>query len=77
MVGPTRDQDELGGSGDIWEYICDIIVQGDWEDRDDDFRFRNVNEGSDMDGRTWDCLRGIGLSCGIKKREIEKLARTC
>ena len=29
------------GSGDIWRYVRDIIVQGDWEDRDDDFTFRN------------------------------------
>ena len=28
-------------SGDIWKYDCDIVVQGDWEDRDDDFTFKN------------------------------------
>ena len=41
IVEPMEDWDELGGSGDIWRYIRDIIVQGDWEDRDDDFTFRN------------------------------------
>ena len=40
-MGLTRDLDELGGSGDIWGNIHDIVVQGDWEDRDDDFRFRD------------------------------------
>ena len=42
MVEPMEDQDELGGSGDIWRYICDIVVQGDWEDKNDDFTFRST-----------------------------------
>ena len=65
MVEPMEDQDKLGGSGDIWEYRCDIVVQGDWEDRDDDFRFEMVNEGSDMGGRTWDhfCDVSAMISC--------------
>ena len=41
IVEPMEDQDKLRGSGDIWKYIRDIVVQGDWEDRDDDFTFRN------------------------------------
>ena len=38
---PMEDLDELGWSGDIWECGHDIVVQGDWEDRDDDFTFRD------------------------------------
>ena len=56
-----EDQDELGESGDIWEYICDIVVQGDWEDRDDDLHLGRLNEGFDMGGRTWDCVRDMSV----------------
>ena len=41
IVEPMEGQDKLGWSGDIWEYGRDIVVQGDWEDRDDDFTFRD------------------------------------
>ena len=36
-----EDYDELGASGGIWRYIRDIVVQGDWEDKNDDFTFRS------------------------------------
>ena len=42
IVEPMEDQDELGGSDDIWRYIRDIVVQGDWEDKNDDFTFMST-----------------------------------
>ena len=54
-----EDQDKLGGSCDIWRYIHDIVVQGDWEDRTDDFTFEKVNEGSGMGGRAWN----VSVTC--------------
>ena len=42
MVEPMEDWDELGGSGNIWRNIHDIVVQGDWEDTNDDFTFRST-----------------------------------
>ena len=51
--------DNLGVSGGIWIYAGDIVVQGDWKDKDDDFTFRSsevVNGGSDMVHRAWVCV---------------------
>ena len=37
-----EDWGDFGWSGDIYEYDCDIVVQGDWEYKDDDFTLMSV-----------------------------------
>ena len=38
----VKDWGGFEWSGDICVYACNIVVQGDWEDRDDDFTFRSI-----------------------------------